>query len=56
MKTKPLLLATAGSTVDGRNIDDQMLEQMTERADQLCSSVVVPRILRPISAAIASRS
>lgn len=28
MKTKPLLLATAGSTVDGRNIDDQMLEQM----------------------------
>lgn len=35
---------------------DQMLEQMTERTDQLCSSVVVPRILRPISAAIASRS
>lgn len=28
MKTKPFLLATAGSTVDGRNIDDAMLEQM----------------------------
>jgi hypothetical protein len=35
---------------------EQMLEQMTERTDTLCSSVVVPRILRPISAAIASRS
>jgi hypothetical protein len=28
MKTKPFLLATAGSTVDGRTIDDAMLEQM----------------------------
>jgi hypothetical protein len=28
MKTKPFLLATAGSTVDGRTIDDKMLEQM----------------------------
>lgn len=28
MKTKPYLLATAGSTVDGRNIDDKMLEEM----------------------------
>ncbi|NLR72884.1 GPO family capsid scaffolding protein [Novosphingobium sp. ERN07] len=28
MKTKPLLLATAGSTVDGRTIDDKMLEEM----------------------------
>lgn len=35
---------------------EKMLEQMTERTEQLCSSVVVPRILRPISAAIASRS
>ncbi|WP_298290407.1 GPO family capsid scaffolding protein [Novosphingobium sp.] len=30
MKTKPFLLATAGSTVDGRTIDDKMLEQMAE--------------------------
>ena len=30
MKTKPLLLATAGSTVDGRNIDDKMLEEMAK--------------------------
>lgn len=28
MKTKPFLLATAGSTVDGRTIDDKMLTEM----------------------------
>lgn len=28
MKTKSILLATAGSTVDGRNIDDKMLKEM----------------------------
>ena len=28
MKTKPFLLATAGSTVDGRNIDDNMITEM----------------------------
>lgn len=28
MKTKPFLLATAGSTVDGRVIDEKMLEEM----------------------------
>jgi len=28
MKTKPFLLATAGSTVDGRVIDDKMLDEM----------------------------
>jgi hypothetical protein len=33
MKTKPFLLATAGSTVDGRNIDEQMLEQMASSYD-----------------------
>ena len=33
MKTKPFLLATAGSTVDGRNIDDAMLEQMASSYD-----------------------
>lgn len=33
MKTKPFLLATAGSTVDGRTIDDVMLEQMVSSYD-----------------------
>ena len=33
-----------------------MFQQLAERADQLCMNHVVPRILRPISAAIASRS
>ncbi|MEJ6008689.1 GPO family capsid scaffolding protein [Novosphingobium aquae] len=28
MKTKPFLLATAGTTVDGRSIDDKMLQEM----------------------------
>lgn len=33
MKTKPFLLATAGSTVDGRTIDDKMLEEMASSYD-----------------------
>lgn len=33
MKTKPLLLATAGSTVDGRVIDEKMLEEMVSSYD-----------------------
>ena len=33
MKTKPLLLATAGSTVDGRTIDEKMLEEMVTSYD-----------------------
>lgn len=33
MKTKPFLLATAGSTVDGRVIDDKMLREMAEGYD-----------------------
>ncbi|XAI96255.1 hypothetical protein [Microcystis phage Mae-JY29] len=33
MKTKPFLLATAGSTVDGRMIDDKMLEEMASSYD-----------------------
>lgn len=32
-RTKPFLLATAGSTVDGRNIDDKMLEEMAKSYD-----------------------
>lgn len=33
MKTKPFLLATAGSTVDGRVIDENMLVEMAETYD-----------------------
>lgn len=32
-RTKPFLLATAGSTVDGRNIDDKMIEEMASSYD-----------------------
>ena len=35
---------------------DQLIAQMAEKADQLCQSYIVPRVLRPISSAIASRS
>ena len=35
---------------------ESMFEKLAEKADQLCVNHVVPRILRPISAAIASRS
>lgn len=34
----------------------QLLEEMAERADQLCTRHVVPRVIKPISAAISSRS
>ena len=34
----------------------QMLAQMAEKAESLCTSHIVPRVLRPISSAIASRS
>jgi hypothetical protein len=34
----------------------KVFAQMAERADALCEKYVIPRILRPISAAIASRS
>lgn len=33
MKTKPFLLATAGSTVDGRVIDDKLLQEMASSYD-----------------------
>src|SRR5687767_6212657 len=35
---------------------DQLIAQMAEKADQLCQSYIIPRVLRPISSAIASRS
>jgi hypothetical protein len=35
---------------------EQLLEDMAERADRLCESHIVPKVLRPISSAIASRS
>jgi Phage capsid scaffolding protein (GPO) serine peptidase len=33
MKTKPFLLATAGSTVDGRTIDDKLIDEMASSYD-----------------------
>ncbi|HEV7299073.1 MAG TPA: hypothetical protein VGN72_06875 [Tepidisphaeraceae bacterium] len=35
---------------------ESMFEQMTERAETLATQYVVPRVLRPVSSAIASRS
>ena len=35
---------------------EEMIVEMAERADGLCNSYIVPRVLRPISSAIASRS
>jgi hypothetical protein len=35
---------------------DNLFRQMTERAEQLCENHIQPRVLRPISSAIASRS
>src|SRR5688572_11182337 len=34
----------------------KLIAQMAEKADQLCTSYIIPRVLRPISSAIASRS
>ena len=33
-----------------------LFAKMAEKADQLCKNYIVPRVLRPISSAIASRS
>lgn len=35
---------------------ERLMEQMAERAEQLCETYIVPRVLKPISCAIASRS
>ena len=35
---------------------EKMFAEMVEKAEELCSSYIIPRILRPISSAIASRS
>ena len=35
---------------------EEMIATMAERAEQLCESYILPRVLRPISSAIASRS
>lgn len=35
---------------------EQLFAQMTRRAESLCENHIIPRILRPLSAAIASRS
>jgi hypothetical protein len=35
---------------------EEMIAELAERADTLCGEYVLPRIVRPLSAAIASRS
>lgn len=35
---------------------EKLMEQMAEKADHLCQTHIVPKVLRPISSAIASRS
>jgi len=35
---------------------EKLLQQMAERADHLCSEYIVPKVIKPISSAIASRS
>lgn len=35
---------------------EKLIEELAERADQLCTSHIIPRVLKPISSAIASRS
>ena len=35
---------------------EQLFAQLTEKAESLCTSYIVPKLLRPISSAIASRS
>jgi hypothetical protein len=35
---------------------DKLLAQMAEKADHLCTNHIIPKVLRPISSAIASRS
>ena len=35
---------------------EKMFVEMSEKAEELCTSYIIPRILRPISSAIASRS
>jgi hypothetical protein len=35
---------------------EKLFVEMTEKAEQLCDSYIIPRVLRPISSAIASRS
>jgi hypothetical protein len=35
---------------------ENLFVEMAERAEQLCTSHIIPQVLRPISSAIASRS
>jgi hypothetical protein len=35
---------------------ERMFASMADRADQLCHAYILPKVLKPISAAIASRS
>jgi hypothetical protein len=35
---------------------EALFSEMSERAEMLCSNYVIPRVLKPISSAISSRS
>ena len=35
---------------------EKLFTQLAHRAEQLCSDYIIPKVLRPISSAIASRS
>jgi hypothetical protein len=35
---------------------ETLLAQMAERGEQLCTQYVIPRVIKPITSAIASRS
>jgi hypothetical protein len=35
---------------------EKIMTQMSERGEQLCNQYIIPRVLKPISSAIASRS
>ena len=39
-----------------REAMEKIFEQLTQRAQEICASYVLPRVLRPLSTAIASRS
>ena len=39
-----------------RETMEQMLPQLAERAEDLCTRYLLPRVLKPISSAISSRS
>jgi hypothetical protein len=39
-----------------KELMEKLFKEMSEKAEELCESYIIPRVLRPISSAIASRS